>query len=154
MRLRQLLLGVILLCAGCSRQSLHVKHMVTPGYPVRAQVENIQGIVKLNIEIGADGKVVWVKGSGAHPILVEAAENNVRNWVFGPFPPVAEFPIYHTVSFEYSLQGPPLLVAIQPTVRTNLPDGVKIQARLFESDQRWERLPGPRGVASKKPSEK
>jgi len=133
---------LILFCVACGKDRLRVEHMVTPEYPIRANAENIQGTVRVDIMIGADGKVFWAKGSGAHPLLVEAAENNVRQWVFGPFPPVAEFPIYHTVTFVYKLEGPPLFVALHPVIRTSLPDRVEIQARSFESDYHVEELPG------------
>jgi TonB family protein len=109
--------------------------MANPDYPPRAQVNNIQGTVHVEVLIGADGKVMLAKAiSSADPVLAEAAEKNVRQWEFGPFPPEATFPIRHIVTYTFTLKGPPLFVAVLPTVRTHLPDEVEIESRLFEND--------------------
>ncbi len=125
----------LLLClVACQDYRLHVRELVTPEYPREARVRNIQGTVKVDVLIGPDGKVIVADGSGAHPILVEAATRNVRQWVFGPFPPVCEFPINHTVTFVYKLEGPPASVVLGPMIRTYLPDRIELQSRTFESD--------------------
>jgi TonB family protein len=133
--------------AGCQKQQLQVRDFVAPDYPRDANVANIQGTVTVNILIGPDGKVIQARGSGAHAILVEAAETNVRQWVFGPLPAVGEYPISHTVTYVYKLEEPPAYVLLFPTIRTHLPDRVELQARLFESDY-------PLSAAPRAPTEK
>jgi TonB family protein len=131
---RTIPLCLILFVAACQKQQLQVRDFVSPDYPWDANTANIQGTVSVNILIGPDGKVIQAQGSGAHPILVEAAVTNVRQWVFGPLPPVAEYPISHTVTYVYRLEAPPAYVRLHPTIRTQLPDRVELVARLFESD--------------------
>ncbi len=132
--MRCLVLALLLACSGCQHSGLQVKQIAAPDYPVEANARNIQGMVQVKVSIGADGKVLFAKGSGAHPILVQAAEENARQWIFGPFPAVAEFPIDYTITYIYRLQGKPLSVMVHPTVKTYLPERVEIQAVPFESD--------------------
>ena len=136
-----MIIAVIVLCSGCSERRLQVQHIANPVYPQGALVQNIQGTVTVSVVIGADGKVLLAQGSGAHPLLVEAAEKNVRDWVFGPFPSVAEFPIYHTVTYVFKLEGPPLSVGLfPPVVDTYLPDRIEIKSRLFKDDYGSQRV--------------
>jgi len=88
----------------------------------------------VKLSIGTDGRVRYAEGSGAPDILVKAAEENAREWVFGPFPPVFEFPVDHTVQYIYKLEGKPVVVAVPPTVRTFLPDRVEITATPLVTD--------------------
>jgi TonB family protein len=110
-----------------------VRELVNPDYPLAALNANIQGTVRVNLLIGADGKVLAASADGAHPLLVQEAENNARRWVYGPFPPVAEFPIYHTVTYVFKLEGEPLNVW-PPVVRTSLPDRIEIRAHPASPD--------------------
>lgn len=132
-----LLLAVAVLGLACSGnyERVDVLSLSTPKYPIEARSRNIEGKVTLHISIGPDGKVLSAKGVGGHPLLAAAAEENVREWVFGPFPPDGEFPIWHTVVYEFRLEGDPLSVVLEPPIiRTHLPDGVDIIARPFKSD--------------------
>ena len=145
------------LCVACSRSGtneVHVLRMTNPDYPVRAIVNNIQGRVDVQVQIGAGGRVIFAKAIGANPLLEEAAENNVRQWEFGPFPPDCEFPIYHTVTYIFKLEGPPLGVVQVPfVVHTYLPDRVEIKTRPFKEDnglRAIEATPGARPVGGKK----
>ena len=148
--MRALLLCLMLLFVGCRNHQLQVRDLATPEYPNEARVGNIQGMVRVSVVIGPDGRVMVAKGSGAHPILVEAAEKNVRQWVFGPFPAVYEFPIYHTVTYVFKLEGPPAFVVYTPAIRTYLPDRIELQSRLFESDYPPSAAPRPPGAEEKK----
>ena len=82
----------------------------------------------------ADGKITSAEGSGAPDILVKAAEENARQWVFGPFPARSEFPIYHVIRYIYKLDGKPKTVAYRPTIKTSLPDEIDISAVPLVSD--------------------
>jgi hypothetical protein len=79
-------------CYGCRPSVLKVAHMVEPDYPVPARMRNVQGTVELGVTIDMDGKVSDAFGSGADPILIEAAEKNARQWIWGPFPSKFHFP--------------------------------------------------------------
>jgi TonB family protein len=112
--------------------------MGNPEYPARALANNVQGRVDLEVQIGADGKVMFAHAVGADPILEKAAEDNVRTWEFGPFPPVAQFPVYDIITYEFKLKGPPVSVGpLTPTVRTDLPNHVVIESRLMFNDLAW-----------------
>jgi hypothetical protein len=129
-------IGVIFLLAilGCRDNKLHVLHIVEPEYPLNARLENLQGTVVVNLHIGADGKVRFAKGRGAPDILVKAAEENARQWTFGPFPVVAVFPMDHTLEYVYKLDGKPMVVAPNPIIKTYLPDRIEISATPLASD--------------------
>jgi hypothetical protein len=130
------IIGLIFFLAilGCQDNKPHVLHIVEPEYPLNARLLNLQGTVVVNLHIGADGKVRYAKGSGAPDILVKAAEENVREWTFGPFPAVAIFPLDHTLEYVYKLNGKPMVVASNPVIKTFLPDRIEISASPLVSD--------------------
>lgn len=146
-RARSLCLLMVGLSVACCRQQtneLHVLHMANPEYPAGAIDNNIQGRVDVQVQIGADGKVIFAKATGSHPILQEAAENNVRRWEFGPFPPDAEFPIYHTVSYVFKMERPPPSGVPSPVVvHTYLPNRVEIKTWLYRDDIGAKRMGPP-----------
>ena len=129
-------MGVVFLLAmlGCQNSKLHVLHIVEPEYPLNARLQNLQGTVAVNLHIGADGKVQYAKGRGAPDILVQAAEENARQWTFGPLPAVAVFPMDHRLEYVYKLEGKPFVVALKPVVKTFLPDRVEVSATPLVSD--------------------
>lgn len=124
---------LMLLTLGC-RDKLRVERIADPDYPFSARYEGLQGTAVVMVTIDSSGRVTYAKGSGAPDVLVKAAEENARQWVFGPFPPVAEFPIYHTIRYVYKLEGKPKFVAIYPVIRTSLPDRIEISAVPLVSD--------------------
>ncbi|HLW54255.1 MAG TPA: energy transducer TonB [Candidatus Angelobacter sp.] len=111
-----------------------MKQIVEPEYPLAARVQNLEGTVSVTVSIGPDGKVINAAGSGASYLLIKAATENARQWLFGPFPPVCEFPITHNIQYVYKLEGQPQAVAITPVLRTFLPDKVEIRAAPLGSD--------------------
>src|SRR5437660_1549114 len=94
---RMIVTLVLALALLACRDKLHIEKIAEPEYPLRARYEKLQGTVTVRVEIGPDGKVTFAEGSGAPEVLVKAAEENARQWVFGPFPAVNEFPIHHTI---------------------------------------------------------
>ena len=57
---------------------------VTPIYPQLARQARIAGTVKLNAKISKDGRIENLTLISGHPLLVQAAEDAVRQWVYKP----------------------------------------------------------------------
>jgi len=55
-----------------------------PAYPPLAKQARIQGVVKLNAIIGKDGAIQDLKAVSGHPLLVPAALEAVRQWLYKP----------------------------------------------------------------------
>jgi protein TonB len=55
-----------------------------PVYPPLAKQARIQGVVKLNATIAKDGTVQHLEAISGHPLLIEAAMDAVRQWVYQP----------------------------------------------------------------------
>lgn len=57
---------------------------VTPEYPEIARRFKIVGKVKVQIVIGADGRVKSMRVLGGHPVLVQSVEDAVKKWQYAP----------------------------------------------------------------------
>ncbi len=55
-----------------------------PIYPPLAKQARIQGVVKLNAIIGKDGTIMNLNAVSGHPLLVPAAMDAVKQWVYAP----------------------------------------------------------------------
>jgi protein TonB len=55
-----------------------------PAYPALARNMALQGVVKLEVLVAADGSVKTVDVQGGHPVLAQAAMNAVRRWKWEP----------------------------------------------------------------------
>lgn len=55
---------------------------VDPVYPPLAQKMNLQGVVKVEVTIGSDGAVKFVKTLGGNPVLSQAVEDAVKQWKY------------------------------------------------------------------------
>ena len=55
-----------------------------PIYPPLAKMARIQGVVKLQVHIGTDGRVTETSVVSGHPLLVPAAMDAVRQYVYKP----------------------------------------------------------------------
>jgi TonB family protein len=53
-------------------------------YPPLAKQSRIQGVVKLNVVIGKNGSIQDLKAVSGHPLLVPAALEAVRQWLYKP----------------------------------------------------------------------
>jgi TonB family protein len=58
---------------------------VEPEYPKELQHRGIEGTVRLSLTVSAKGSVQSVQVIGGNPILAEAAQKAVREWVYSPF---------------------------------------------------------------------
>ena len=57
---------------------------VRPVYPAMARAARIAGNVRLKAVIGTDGRIKNLIAVSGHPMLVDAAMNAVRQWVYKP----------------------------------------------------------------------
>src|SRR6202166_75616 len=55
-----------------------------PAYPQLAKQARIQGVVRLNAVIGKDGTIQNLTAASGHPLLVPAALEAVRQWLYKP----------------------------------------------------------------------
>jgi len=63
-----------------------VRLKVAPTYPELARRMNISGKVKLEVVITPEGHVRSSRVIGGHPLLVNAAQDAVKEWKFVPGP--------------------------------------------------------------------
>ncbi len=68
---------------GAVQQSNRLRS-VDPIYPPLARQARIQGVVRFNIVIGQDGYVSSITLVNGHPLLVTAAQEAVKQWVYRP----------------------------------------------------------------------
>jgi TonB family protein len=61
-----------------------IRTKTSPDYPALAKQLNLTGRVKLQITIAADGHVVTTQPLGGSPLLVDAATEAVKKWVYEP----------------------------------------------------------------------
>lgn len=59
-------------------------HEVIPAYPILARQARISGTVELMGVIGTDGRIKQLQVLSGHPMLVQAALDAVRQWVYRP----------------------------------------------------------------------
>ena len=85
------------------RQPQRVKY-VSPAYPPAAFRARVQGVVRIDAIIDTSGQVVELKVVAGHPLLVSAAMNAVKQWIYEP--------IY--------LNGRPVPVVVEITVEFRL----------------------------------
>jgi TonB family protein len=79
-------------------QERKVVEKIDPVYPMLAKRTNVRGVVKLEVEVRANGIVKAVKVVGGNPVLLDAATDAVRKWKFEATP--AETTETVRVSFE------------------------------------------------------
>ena len=68
-----------------------------PAYPDLARQMRLSGKVKLDLAVSAEGRVVSVKPLGGHPVLIAAAVEAARQWIFEP----ASKESNETLTFEF-----------------------------------------------------
>jgi TonB family protein len=76
--------GAFKIRVGGNVQANNLIAQVRPVYPPTAKAAAIQGVVKLEATIGPDGKVEDLKVISGHPLLVQAALEAVKDWVYRP----------------------------------------------------------------------
>jgi len=59
-------------------------HKVDPKYPKQAKKDHVSGLVRMEIVVGGDGRVVQMKVVSGDPMLVPAATEAVQKWRYRP----------------------------------------------------------------------
>jgi protein TonB len=59
-------------------------HRVDPLYPVLAKQAHVEGVVRLTGVIGIDGRIAALTVESGNPLLVPAARDAVRQWLYEP----------------------------------------------------------------------
>ncbi len=67
---------------GGNVQQTNLISQTRPAYPPLAKQARIQGLVRLNAIIAKDGTVANLTVIAGHPLLVEAALEAVRQWIY------------------------------------------------------------------------
>jgi protein TonB len=57
-----------------------------PQYPALARSMRIEGSVKADVLVAPNGTVKSVEIKGGHPLLVQSAQNALREWKWEPAP--------------------------------------------------------------------
>jgi TonB family protein len=126
-----LTLGLILgsgSAASAQAAGICVRHVSVPKYPVVAHDARIEGTVDVEVDAGMDGIVHSVKASGAHNLLNESAQENMKEWTFCPSLQALHF----TIKYVYRLEGEPVFQP-ESTVSIDLPIEVKIVSRPLQT---------------------
>jgi TonB family protein len=69
---------------GSAAEERAIKSRVSPVYPELAKRMKIEGAVKLEVTVDAEGKVTDVKTVSGNHMLGTAAEDAVRKWRYAP----------------------------------------------------------------------
>ena len=62
----------------------NILRQVKPPYPPLAKQARIQGTVRFNAVIGKDGTIQNLTLVSGHPMLVQSAQEAVKQWVYKP----------------------------------------------------------------------
>jgi len=81
-----LTLAITLLNAQESRTVRAILQQAAPGYPALARSMALEGVVKVEAVVAADGTVKSVTIKGGHPVLAQAAAKAVKQWRWEPSP--------------------------------------------------------------------
>jgi hypothetical protein len=105
-----------------------VRSAEMPLYPHLARIARIEGTVRL--QVWTDGSsVVKVQGSGAHKLLMDAAEENLKTWRFYPHKATS-----FDAVFIYSLEKEVVSGWVNPSIVLHLPTKVEIRTKLYPVD--------------------
>jgi TonB family protein len=55
-----------------------------PRYPELAKTLHLSGVVKVQVVIAPDGKIISTKVLGGHPLLVSSVEETLKKWKYAP----------------------------------------------------------------------
>jgi TonB family protein len=81
------LLALALSLGGANLQAQDGRKVLSnpvPAYPEIAKRMHLVGVVKVQVVIGADGRIKEKNFIGGHPVLVNAVEETLKNWKYAP----------------------------------------------------------------------
>jgi TonB family protein len=76
--------GIQRIRVGAAVQQSNLLHQVDPVYPPLARQARIQGVVRFNVIVAQDGHISNITLINGHPLLVPAAQEAVKQWVYRP----------------------------------------------------------------------
>jgi hypothetical protein len=121
---RGLLIALLLLTASPQTQPRLPIHVESLGYPPLARQARIIGDAVLVAHIGSDGSVSFAIFKSGHPLLLQAAEGNLKKWKFL----VGEAQEIE-ITYHFKLSEPPLNYA-QTECAFDLPNSVTISSHV------------------------
>jgi TonB family protein len=124
MPVRGLLLALLLLTVSPQTQPRFPIHVESLVYPQIARAARIQGNAVLIAQIGSDGRVPSPIRKSGHPMLLQAAEDNLKKWKFQ----AGEFQEME-ITYHFKLSEQPSDSA-QTECAFDLPDSVTIFAHV------------------------
>lgn len=90
--------GALICQSNVPAQPIVVRHFAAPSYPPGAWIARVQGTVKAELKIKAEGSVDSVTVTSAHPLLRPGLEETLKRWSFLPTGESAVLPL--TIIFE------------------------------------------------------
>jgi len=101
----------------------HLLHRVDPVYPRTAVESGVQGMVRLEGEIAASGRIENIRVTrGADDVLVQAAIDAIRQWRYRPLSHRGKpLSIPFAITVNYLLDAPPNVVGGPPGSSTEPP---------------------------------
>jgi protein TonB len=76
--------GVQTIRVGGMVSKANLQESPAPDYPPLAKAAGVQGTVKLQIRVGADGRVKEATAISGHPLLIQAAKDAAMRYVYKP----------------------------------------------------------------------
>ncbi|HEV1993357.1 MAG TPA: energy transducer TonB [Candidatus Acidoferrum sp.] len=67
-----------------AQESRKVVSNPVPVYPETAKRMRLTGVVKVQVVIAPDGHIKETNVIGGHPLLVNAVQETLKNWKYGP----------------------------------------------------------------------
>ena|SRR2546425_11045022 len=124
-----LLLSLVLSTNRC--QELSVIHLESPNYHHLARAAGLQGEVRVQVKIAADGKVVSTGATSGHQLLRREAESNVQKWLFNSGEDRTL-----DVLYEFRLEEPEVYCDPPSRVTFDLPHKVRVVSNFARPDHR------------------
>ena len=91
---------------GGNVQSARIVHQPKPNYPPLAKQARIQGTVRFEAILGKDGAVQQLRLVSGHPLLILAAQEAVKQWVYQPTQLNGEpVEVATTIDVNFALSG-------------------------------------------------
>ena len=88
---------------------------VAPQYPEAARAAHIEGTVRLSITVAKNGAVTDVTSATGHPLLIPAAADAVRTWVYAPRSAEAHLQVEVPFGLDTATAPPPAAAAASAT---------------------------------------